>query len=136
MVNLVRVKPEQVVEEIVEPLYFNLYDLYTVMFGVEDAAISTGVYYELHRPVLPLLKNGHLQYPALPHRQAFCRLLWDRHCYFSVVPDFSYRNWILYNLADIDWSISDQQVTQVWRHIDEVVPNARLLGMRDRSFYY
>lgn len=133
MVNLVKISPEQVVEEIVEPDYFNIYDLNAVMFGLEEAT-STGVYYDMYRPILPYVSHGHLYYPTQPHRQAICRLLWDRHCYFSIVVDFSYRNWIHYNLADINWAITDQQVDQVWQHIDQL-PNQRLLGMRERSYY-
>jgi hypothetical protein len=135
MVNLVRITADEVIEEIVDANYFNLYDLYAMMFGVEETESNTGVYYEMYKALLPYVLNGDLYYPAQPHRQAFCRLLWDRHCYFSIVADFSYRNWIHYDLADINWAISDDQVARVWQRIDEQ-PTQRLLGMRERSYYY
>jgi len=132
-VNLIQITSSQLVDEIVNPYYFNLYDMYSVMFGVEEVT-STGTYYETYRDVLPFFSHGHLNYEAQPDRQSFCRLLWDRHSHFSIVVDFSYRNWIFYNLADINWSITESQVEQVWQHIDQL-PSGRLLGMRERTYY-
>jgi hypothetical protein len=132
MVNLIKIHPEQVVEEIVEPNYFSLYELNGVMFESHDNDLED--YYEMYRPLLPYELDGHLYYPSDRNRQSFCRLLWDRHCHFSVVRDFSYRNWIFYILADVNWSICDDQVDQIWQRID-AMPEQRLPGMRNRWYY-
>jgi hypothetical protein len=139
MVNLVRISESQIVDEILEPNYFSIYELYALMFATGENDFEEC--FEMYRALLPfeLADDGLLHYPARPSRLSFVRLLWDRHSYFSVVRDFSNRGWIFYMLAEIDWAITDRQVALVWQRIDDDDDNTEedqcLEGMRARSFY-